>query len=61
MTLGCLHVNAGEEFKRFLRENLQKTDLQAGRPPRNGSEILAALRGTRGFESVLVDLQGPDL
>jgi hypothetical protein len=24
MSLGCLHVNAGEEFKGFLPENLQK-------------------------------------
>jgi hypothetical protein len=24
MSLGCLHINDGEEFKRFLRTNSQK-------------------------------------
>jgi hypothetical protein len=37
MSLGCLHVNDGEEFKRFLHKNSQKcrsTDW----PTPNGSE-----------------------
>jgi hypothetical protein len=60
MSLGCLHVNAGEEFERFSK-NLQKCRFTGWRPLRNGSETLAVLRGASGLESVLVDLQGLDL
>jgi hypothetical protein len=27
MSLRCVHVNAAEEFKRFLREDLQKISI----------------------------------
>jgi hypothetical protein len=58
MGLGCRQVNAGEEFERFSK-NLQKyrfTDL-----PTSKTESLAVPRGAGGFETVLVDLQRPDL